>query len=52
VTENGFSWGAGAEVALIRDRLYLAADYIDYRSRTGIEASAASVGLRLSFSGP
>jgi hypothetical protein len=49
--ENSFSYGVGADVALIPDRLYLTADYIDYISRTGTEASAASVGLRLSFSG-
>jgi hypothetical protein len=50
--ESSFSWGAGADIAIILDRLYLTADHIDYRSRAGIEASAASVGLRLSFSGP
>jgi hypothetical protein len=42
--ESSFSWGVGADIAIILDRLYLTADYIDYLSRTGIEASAASVG--------
>jgi opacity protein-like surface antigen len=50
VNENSFSWGAGADVALIPNRLYLTADYIEYISRTGTDASAASIGLRLSFS--
>jgi hypothetical protein len=49
--ENSFSYGVGADVALIPDRLYLTADYIDYISRTGVDSSAASLGLRLSFSG-
>jgi opacity protein-like surface antigen len=51
VHENSFAWGAGADVALISDRLYLTADYVDYLNRTGISASAVSLGLRLSFSG-
>lgn len=50
-SENSFAWGAGADVALVPDRLYLVADYVEYVSRTGVDASAASVGLRLSFSG-
>lgn len=49
ISENSFAWGAGADVALIPDRLYLTADYIDYISRTGIDGSAASLGLRLAF---
>jgi hypothetical protein len=51
VHENSFAWGAGADVALIPDRLYLTADYVEYINRTGISASAVSLGLRLSFSG-
>jgi hypothetical protein len=50
VTEHGFSWGGGAEVALIPDRLYLAADYVSYISGDDFDATAASVGLRLLFS--
>lgn len=49
VTENSFAWGAGADVALIPERLYLTADYVEYVNRTGIDANAASLGLRLSF---
>jgi hypothetical protein len=48
--ENSFSYGVGADVALIPERLYLTADHIDYISRTGVDASATSIGLRLSFS--
>jgi hypothetical protein len=33
--ENSFGYGAGFDVALIPNRLYLTADYIDYISRTG-----------------
>jgi opacity protein-like surface antigen len=51
VSENGFAWGVGADVALIPGRLYLTADHIDYLSRTGLDGSATSLGLRLSFSG-
>jgi opacity protein-like surface antigen len=51
VHENSFAWGAGADVALIPDRLYLTADYVDYPNRTGLSASAVSLGLKLSFSG-
>jgi opacity protein-like surface antigen len=51
VHENSFAWGAGADVALIPDRLYLTADYVDYLNRSGLSASAVSVGLKLSFSG-
>ncbi len=47
--ENSFSYGGGIDLALT-DRLSLTADYIDYISRTGTEASAATVGFRLSFS--
>ena len=45
---NSFAWGAGADVALT-DRLSLTVDYIDYISRTGFDAQAASLGLRLAF---
>jgi opacity protein-like surface antigen len=51
VHENSFAWGAGADVALIPDRLYLTADYVDYLNRTGLSASAVSVGVKLSFGG-
>jgi hypothetical protein len=51
VSQNSFSWGFGAELGLIPNRLYLTADHIDYISRTGVDASATSIGLRLSFSG-
>jgi hypothetical protein len=47
--ENSFSYGAGLDMALIPDRLYLTADYVEYLSRTGLDSSAASLGLRLSF---
>lgn len=50
ITANSFAWGAGADVAIVPERLYLTVDYIDYISRSGVSASAASLGLRLSFS--
>lgn len=51
VNENSFAWGAGADVAVLPGRLYLTADYVEYINRTGVDADAVSIGLKLSFSG-
>jgi opacity protein-like surface antigen len=51
VHENSFAWGAGADIALWPGRWSLTADYVDYLNRSGLSASAVSVGLKLSFTG-
>lgn len=53
--EDSFSLGAGVEVALWAERLYVSADYIEYINKTGkgglsgVEASGGSIGLRYNF---
>jgi opacity protein-like surface antigen len=51
VNENSFAWGAGADIALWPGRWSLTADYVEYINRSGLSASAVSVGLKLSFTG-
>lgn len=50
-SESGFSWGAGVEVAIVPERLYLSLDHIAYISQRDIDANATSLGLRLNFGG-
>lgn len=55
VSESGFSLGLGLEVAIIPNRLYVAADHVRYVNetgaggQTGIEGTANSLGLRFAF---
>jgi opacity protein-like surface antigen len=51
VHENSFAWGAGADIALWPGRWSLTADYVDYINRSGLSASAVSIGVKLSFGG-
>ena len=50
-SESGFSWGAGVEVSLVPERLYLSLDHVEYISQHDVDINATSLGLRLSFSG-
>lgn len=55
VLESGFALGVGLEVAVIPNRLYVAADHVQYVNETGkggltgIEGTANSLGLRMNF---
>jgi opacity protein-like surface antigen len=51
VHENSFAWGAGADIALWPGRWSLTADYVEYINRTGVNADAVSIGVKLLFSG-
>lgn len=48
LSDNGFSYGAGAEVE-VADGTWLTADYVDYLRGDNYDFRAATVGMRFAF---
>lgn len=55
ISESGFAFGAGFEIAIVPEVLYVSADYVEYVNETGkggatdIQGTASSLGLRMAF---
>ena len=48
-SESGFSFGAGVELSLVPERLYLTLDHVEYVSQHDVDINATSLGFRLAF---